>query len=57
MTHGSRAVGRDCMASLSMFCPTVVFLVSTMGDRATTVTCSSRVPTSKIRSIATFEAI
>ncbi len=34
------------MASLSMFAPTVVFLVSTTGVWATTVTCSSRVPTS-----------
>ena len=51
----ARAVGRDCMASLSMFCPTAVFLTSTTGVWATTVTCSSRVPTSMVRLISALE--
>ena len=53
MTQGSRAEGSDCMASLPMFAPTVVFLVSTAGVWATTVTCSSSVPSSNTRLIST----
>ena len=46
MTQGSRAVGSDCRVAWSTFLPVDVFLASTMGLTATTVTCSSSTPCS-----------